>query len=340
MGQAQTAQQKVNTAQSTIENLHVDVKRLEQIINQEVAKLERDISNANYTNLEELCDQIGYQYVDRLSAHFPITTLEGYGRIKLGLEPKPTTEGMENYKQSVCKNIVAFYKKKLFLLEQIKKETPKCQVQEKTVFDNLSEKLRKEGIDTEQWMDVYKKVQQFNKDIKYQYSKIGNSVQKIRDAQNWAQLNSASKDTIELLNNTNTICTRYQSDLNRFATTIETTALSAPITSAELPTEISSSAPVSAPVSVATPVPASIAPVPVEVKKESTESSAPISVGDSVPVGATAVLTEDFTYKGDVTPKGTQVKVSAYDNKGWAKVELSDGKVKFVAKRILARFSK
>lgn len=340
MGQAQTTEQKVNTAKSTIENLHIEVQKLEQVINQEVNRLEKDIANANYTDLNKLCDQIGYQYVDRLSAHFPITTLEGYGRIKLGLEPQPVTESMEKYKQSVCKNIVAFYQKKLFLLEQIRKETPKCQVQEASVFNNLSEKLRNEGIDTEQWLDVYKKMQKFNKDIKYQYSVIGNSVQKIRDAQTWAQLNTASKDTIELLNNTNSICTRYQADLNRFSQ-----PASAPIPAAEpspprkpLPTPPTVSVPPSvesAPMSgsLAADIPPLVRgePVsekPVEVKKE--------PVSSDIPPGSQAVLTQDFSYKGQlVATKDTEVKVLAYDNKGWAKVETSDGKVKYVARNIL-----
>jgi len=341
MGQAQTTEQKVNTAKSTIENLHIEVQKLEQVINQEVNRLEKDIANANYTDLNKLCDQIGYQYVDRLSAHFPVSTLEGYGRIKLGLEPQPVTESMEKYKQSVCKNIVAFYQKKLFLLEQIRKETPKCQVQEASVYNNLSEKLRSEGIDTEQWLDVYKKMQKFNKDIKYQYSVIANSVQKIRDAQTWAQLNTASKDTIELLNNTNSICTRYQADLNRFSQSVPVLAPEPSPPRKPLPTPPieSSSVPASVSVPLPTPVSGSLAadipPLvrgeavpekPVEVKKE------PIDI----PVNSQAVLTQDFSYKGQlVATKDTEVKVLAYDNKGWAKVETSDGKVKYVARNIL-----
>lgn len=342
MGQAQTTEQKVNTAKSNIENLHIEVQKLEQVINQEVDKLEKDIANANYTDLNKLCDQIGYQYVDRLSSHFPITILEGYGKIKLGLQPQPVTENMENYKQSVCKNIVAFYKKKLFLLEQIRKETPKCQTMERSVFNNLSEKLRSEGIDTEQWLEVYKKMQKFNKDIKYQYSKISNSVQKIRNSQTWAQLNSTSKDTIELVNDTNSICTRYQADLNRFR------QLSPPTKPLpEIPSEFG-------PKGAAAPgIPPLVNPVKAEIPSESaakgsiasdipplekpvTVKMEPVTTSTDVKLGSQAVLTEDFSYKNaSVAVKGDVVEVLKYDNKGWAQVRSKDGNIKYVPKKFL-----
>lgn len=341
MGQAQTTEQKVNTAKSNIENLHIEVQKLEQVINQEVDKLEKDIANANYTDLNKLCDQIGYQYVDRLSSHFPITILEGYGKIKLGLQPQPVTENMENYKQSVCKNIVAFYKKKLFLLEQIRKETPKCQTMERSVFNNLSEKLRSEGIDTEQWLEVYKKMQKFNKDIKYQYSKISNSVQKIRNSQTWAQLNSTSKDTIELVNDTNSICTRYQADLNRFR------QLSPPTKPLpEIPSESAANG------SIASDIPL-VKPVKPEIPSESGPKGAaaqgipplekpvivkmePVPTSTDVTLGSQAVLTEDFYYKNAlVAVKGDVVEVLKYDDKGWAQVRSKDGSIKYVPRKFL-----
>jgi len=327
MGQSQSIQGKISDAQKNIEGLHNDVNRLNQLIIQEVIKLEQDIANAKYTDLNDLCDQIGYQYVDRLSAHFPVTTLEGYGRIKLGLEAKPVTDSMENYKQSVCKNIVAFYKKKLFLLEQIRKETPKCQEQEKMVYQDLSSKLRQEGIDTAQWMDVYKKVQGFNKDIKYQYSKISNSVNKIREAQTWAQLNAASKDTIDLLTNTNNICTRYQADLNRFAQ-----AVSAPEVVNEAPAP-----PVAevAPVAEVTP---EVAPV-VEAPKTVVEQNVPAPVVEApktagpVPEGSKAVLKMDYSSPKAKTlklKKGDVVTVIKYYLPDWVKVRTETGEEGFI----------
>lgn len=124
---------------------------------------------------------------------------------------------MVNYKTSVCKSIVSFYQKKLFLLEQIRKEIPNCKAKEAQVFNDLSGKLQKEGIQTQQWINVYKKVQQFNKDIKYQYSQINNSIAKIRAAQSWPELNAESNAVLGLLNRTNGVCNRYFSDLYRFS---------------------------------------------------------------------------------------------------------------------------
>lgn len=182
MGSSQSVQENVSSAKSNIEELHKEINQLESQINKEVSRLESQIDAANYANLNEICDQIGYHYVDILSSHFPVKTLENYGRVKLGLIPKPESSEMQNYKQTICKNIVAFYKKKLFLLTEIKTQIPKCIQQETEIYNNLSDKLQNEGINTEKWVDVYKKIQQFNKNIKYQYTQINNSIERIRNA--------------------------------------------------------------------------------------------------------------------------------------------------------------
>ena len=221
MGSNQSVSQKIASAKSNIGELHKQVDQLEEQINKEIVRMESQIDAANYTNLNEICDQIGYHYVDLLSSHFPVKTLENYGRVKLGLVPKPESSEMENYKQTVCKSIVEFYKKKLFILAYVKKELPKCKEQETEIYSNLSDKLQRQGINTDKWIDVYKKIQQFNKNIKYQYSQINNSLGKIRNARSWNVLNTETKRVINLVNQTNSVCMRNKSDLLRFNQTMD-----------------------------------------------------------------------------------------------------------------------
>ena len=218
MGTTQSSQQQIQSAKNNIEQLHRDVDLLQQNINREVGNLEKRIADSGYTNLEEICNKIEYHYVDLLNGHFPIKTLQGYGRIKLGLIP-PMTNDMKTDKLNVCKSIVAFYKKKLFLLGQISRDLPACRQKEKEIYTDLSNKLQREGINTDRWVAVYKKIQQFNKDIQYQYTQISGTIEKIREAQTWPQLDAQGQAVVNLLTQTNGICSRYQVDLHRFINT-------------------------------------------------------------------------------------------------------------------------
>ena len=218
MGTTQSSQQQIQSAKNNIEQLHRDVDVLQQNINKEVSNLEKRINDSGYTNLDEICNKIEYHYVDLLYGHFPIKTLQGYGRIKLGLIPTMTND-MKADKLNVCKSIVAFYKKKLYLLGQISRDLPACRQKEKEIYNDLSGKLQREGINTDRWVTVYKKIQQFNKDIQYQYTQISGTIEKIRAAQTWQQLDAQGQAIVNLLTQTNGICSRYQVDLHRFINT-------------------------------------------------------------------------------------------------------------------------
>lgn len=130
MGASQSLDEQIRDAKDSIDNLHGNISNLDTMIKREVNRVETQIQNYNYTDLDEVCDKLEYYYVDKLNSMLPIKTLENYGRVHLGLKVEPITNDMEAYKNNVCKAIVTFHRKKLFLLSQIKQELPKCKAQE------------------------------------------------------------------------------------------------------------------------------------------------------------------------------------------------------------------
>lgn len=217
MGGTQSVEQRTQKATEEIEGLHDQIVELQNQILREGDELIQDITKVEYTDADSLCNIIDYHYVDRLVSHFPIKAIEGVSdRLQLGVVPKPETQAMIDYKKEVCMNIAQFYKKKILLINQIKQELPKCVEMESEIHRDLATKLQEQGINTSEWLNVYKKVQDFNKDIKTRYGQIDRLVADVKRAQTWPALNTVGKNLANLLGSTNTMCRRYQSDLSRF----------------------------------------------------------------------------------------------------------------------------
>nr|QBK91472.1 MAG: HNH endonuclease [Pithovirus LCPAC302]QBK91549.1 MAG: SH3 domain protein [Pithovirus LCPAC302] len=345
MGGTQSVQDQINKATGKIAALHTNITEIQKIIIAEADKLVDDITTLNYDN-PEFCDQLGYHYVDRLKTHFPVKVLEGVSdRLQLGLVPQEN-DVMVTYKDQVCKNIVAFYKKKIFLIEQIKKELPICISMESEVFSDLSDKLQSEGINTEKWIDVYKKVQQFNKDIKYRYSQIENSVGKIRAVQTWPKLNLISKNVINLLQGTTGMCKRYKTDLLRFAQAtpekviVPTAAkrLTKPLPTVPI-TKPLPAVPITKPlpaVPITKPLPAVpiTKPLPTVPITKPIPALPPKKPQPSFNIGDIKTVSADFTSteRGTIdVKKRTQVEILTEVEDGWVKIKIPTGEEGYIS---------
>ena len=216
MGTSQSVPQQIKSAEDNINSLHNDIDKIQQEIIEEGNRLVEIMTNRDYLDYKELCDQISYHKVDELKDHFPIQTLNNI-RYKLGLVPKPETDEMVENKETICKSIVDFYVRKVHLIKSIQNELPQCRTMENKIYNELSDKLKREGIKTEEWVNVYKKVEKFNKDIKSRNTQIKNSLEQIRKAQTQPELTRASKNVTNLLQNTTGMCKTYETDLLRFS---------------------------------------------------------------------------------------------------------------------------
>ena len=84
---------------------------------------------------------------------------------------------------------------------------------ENAVFQGLSGRLQTEKADTEKWLNIYKKLESFNQDIKKRYDLIDKQLDSIREAKTIEQIDGVAKTTNSILNQTNTICKNYENDL-------------------------------------------------------------------------------------------------------------------------------
>lgn len=217
------SQSRINKASENLQALHKNVDSLYDQIEREANRLEKDITGDNFagidfTKKDQLCDRLTYHYVDQLEKLFPVETIEGVAeRLQLGIVPKPETEIMVNHKRGRCEAIVSFYKQKLQLLDETKKELLKCKEMEKKIYNDLSGKLRSLEIKSRKWMDVYRDLDKFNKAIIYQYSQTNRILEDIRSVKTQKDLNDVSARVRNYLKRTVGICANYEQDLLKFS---------------------------------------------------------------------------------------------------------------------------
>ena len=72
------------------------------------------------------------------------------------------------------------------------------------------------------WVEVYKKLEKFNKDILFKYTQINNNIQRIMDTKNMEELQRISKSANISLGNTTSMCKNYANDLSILITNLPT----------------------------------------------------------------------------------------------------------------------
>jgi len=200
---------------STINSLHNDIDASMTRIENEANRLIGLITQRNYTDRVQLCQQLGWQKVDELSGLLPIETLQGI-RYRLGIIPE-NTEQLNQTKQSICKDIINFYLKKVNLISNIQAELPKCREMENAIYNGLTRRLQSEDVDNEEWLRIYNKLEKFNKDIRKRYGLFERELVRIRKARTIRELDAIEVTTNSIVAKTNNICKNYEYDLIRFS---------------------------------------------------------------------------------------------------------------------------
>jgi hypothetical protein len=212
----------VSSYDKNIQGMHNDVDSLFNRINEEANRIINLILENKYNDRDTVCSKLGYQKVDELSNSFNVTTLEGishrlgtisstddYGKQK----KHPSIENsnlkhssLETHKKQVCLDIVNFYINKINLITSIQRELPKCKDMEEKVYNNLKSELDSKNINEEEWLNIYNRLEKFNKDIKTRYQLIEVELDKIRSAKKMRDLDIISNNVNNILKKTNSIC--------------------------------------------------------------------------------------------------------------------------------------
>ena len=211
MGNTGSFEENLQRRSANINELHTDIDLLMSRVNNEANRIIDLINQRGYTDRNEICRRIGYQKIDELSDMFPIQTLNGI-RYRLGIIPEPTA-ALESNKQRVCLDIVNFYLKKVNLINNIQNELPKCREMEQRIYDGLTEKLSRGGLQTEEWLEVYNRLEKFNKEIRDRYELFERELERVRAAQTMSELDNIAVTTNNILSKTNTICRNYENEL-------------------------------------------------------------------------------------------------------------------------------
>lgn len=194
-----------------INNLHNDIDATMTRIENEANRITDIIQQRNYTDQSGLCQQLGWQKVDELSSLLPIQTVQGI-RYRLGVVA-PYSEELNLTKREMCRDIVNFYLKKINLISNIQRELPKCREMENAIYQGLTRRLQSEQLDNEEWIQVYTKLENFNRDIKSRYGLFERELERIRQARTVTELDNISVTTNSILSRTNAICSNYENDL-------------------------------------------------------------------------------------------------------------------------------
>lgn len=205
--------QSVSDAKDDITKLHSENSDILNKIIQRGDQIVKEIETKGYDEQEKLCDRLQYHYIDELNDLFSTVVMKGLGdKIKLGLSPRET-ESMQDYKLRICTNVVNFHLQKIRTIAELNKSLPYCSKMEKEIFAGLSEKSKKEDINSERWGKVYKEVKSFNYYIKTRYNKIYTAINKIREAKNEPSLKRAINNANKLMGDTNVRCNSYKNEL-------------------------------------------------------------------------------------------------------------------------------
>ena len=216
MGNSNTSfEENLQNKSSNIQTQHSDIDLVITRINTEADRLIALILERGYNDRDQICKKIGYQKIDELSGLFHTQTLNGV-RYKLGIIPENTPD-LEANKTKVCLDIVNFYVKKINLITNIQKELPNCRNMENEIYNNLTNKLNSKSLNDDDWLQVYNKIENFNKDTQKRYKLIERELERVRAAKTMRELDAIAYTTNTILNDTNTICKRHENGLFQFS---------------------------------------------------------------------------------------------------------------------------
>ena len=203
----------VSTKQhNEIETLEAQIQSKGDAMIKTIINVSRNYLNVNFTEPTQLCSKLDYHYVDVLKSHFPIQRYEN-NRIQLGitLDRSLNPEG----KMAICNEISNFYKTKINLIHNIQERTKECTVIEGTTYDNLVARLRAADVATNTWELAYKRVQEFNKNIKSRYIKMLRLLDEIKQTQSWDVLDKVGFEVNDLNSTTVGVCEIYGREIVR-----------------------------------------------------------------------------------------------------------------------------
>lgn len=213
MGAGASFEENLQNKTDRINAYHKDVQDIINKIEQKSNWLKQTIQQRGYTDKNAICSRIMWQNYDELASFFPVVEVEGV-RYKAGTVVKDNIpDALQESKLQTCLNITTLYKKKINLINYILEELPKCIGMENAIYRNLQKRLYSENANTDKWLNIYQKLENFNQQIKKRYTLIYNQLEDIRLAKTIAKIDGVVNTTLAILSDTNKSCKVYESDL-------------------------------------------------------------------------------------------------------------------------------
>lgn len=216
MGAGASFEENLQNKNQKIQSYHNEVNALTQKITQRSDFLKRTIQQRGYLDKDAICSRIMWQNYDELSSFFPIVKV-GDTRYKAGVVPTTLPDTLQESKIQTCLDITTLYIKKVNLINYILEELPKCVEAENAIYKDLSQKLKKEPINEARWLEIYQKMENFNKTIVNRYRLILDQLEEIRLAKSISKIDSVANTTFGIVSNTNRACKNMESDLIRYS---------------------------------------------------------------------------------------------------------------------------
>lgn len=202
----------ISSYESNLDQEHIDIDKLYETINEEGNKYVSLILDNEYTDKEKVCKQIGYQKIDELSNTFQIYSLKGV-RHRLGIISLPEEGDIEMAKRQICLDIVNFYVKKVNLISNIQKGLPVCKNLENQTYADLQYKLNQNNLSTKDWLAIYQRMEDFNKEIRTKYHLFNQLIEKIKNASSLQEIDNLTNSANALIARTNTICKNLNTEI-------------------------------------------------------------------------------------------------------------------------------
>lgn len=216
MGAGQSFEQNLQSKSQKIQSYHNEVNALTQKITQLANFLKKAIKDRGYLDKDAICSRIIWTDYDELKSFFPVVSA-GDRRYKPGITPRQLPETLNSSKIQICLDITTLYIKKTNLINYILEELPVCVQAENGIYNDLAQKLQRENVNQENWLEIYKKMEKFNQLIVQRYRQIYEQLWQIKESKTIAQIDSIANDTFKVVSGTNTACKNIENDLIRYS---------------------------------------------------------------------------------------------------------------------------
>src|SRR5690606_19527191 len=99
----------------------------------------------------------------------------------------------------------------------IQKALPICKNVEEETLNNLRNKLNDNDLNTQQWLEIYQKMLDFNTEIQKRYSIFSHLIEKIQNAKTLQELDMLTSEANTVISRANNVCQRVSTEISNLS---------------------------------------------------------------------------------------------------------------------------